>query len=316
MLTIYYKMSYTCPMRLYQKLLLSGFLIALSHSFAPATEKSAAFLCQKQIARAEKSNNIPPGLLSAISIIESGKKAKGHDDLVAWPWALNVAGKPEYYKTKTDAVKSLNKHLESGKLNVDVGCMQINYRHHGVEFRSPSYMMDPRRNVDYAAKFLLELRKQHGSWTKAVGHYHSGTPKHQNPYRHKVYQKWQKVRHNLKKDQKKPSLLMADMSEQSKRLLRPLPKNPTTRKKGYEIIHPKEPAVYKTQDFHKPQEKGEVLTVSALQKEKKKGKKGDNRTIEIPTIQQLNAEQLNTLIYSKKRRKTDENKRKPYFFTQ
>jgi len=303
-------------MRLYKRILLSGFLIALSHSLALSTEKSAAFLCQKQIARAEKSNNIPPGLLSAISIIESGKKAKGHDDLVAWPWVINVAGKSEYYKTKTDAVKSLNKHLDSGKLNIDVGCMQVNYRHHGAEFRSPTYMMDPRRNVDYAAKFLLELRQQHGSWTKAVGHYHSATPKHQTPYRHKVYRKWQKVRHNLKNNQKEAPILVAHMSEQSKRLLRPLNKNPATRKTGYEIIRPKEPAVYKSVETHQPQEQGRLQTVSTLQENRKKMKTSPHRTIEIPTIEQLNAEQLNTLIHSPGGFQSKNNKRKPYFFTQ
>lgn len=309
-------MPYTFRMRPYQRILLGGFLVVLFHSFVLVTEKSSAFLCQKQIARAEKANNIPPGLLSAISIIESGKRAKGHDDLVAWPWVINVGGKPEYYKTKTDAVKSLNKHLESGKLNIDVGCMQVNYRHHGAEFRSPTYMMDPRQNVDYAAKFLLELRQQHGSWTKAVGHYHSATLKHQTPYRHKVYRKWQKVRHTQKKNQKEAPLLMANMSEQSKRLLRPLNKNPATRKTGYEIIHPKEPAVYKNNDLHKAPDTGEILTVNALQQNQKQEKKSVNGTIEIPTIQQLNAEQLNTLIHSPGGSKSKHNKRKPYFFTQ
>ncbi|NCP62389.1 MAG: lytic transglycosylase domain-containing protein [Alphaproteobacteria bacterium] len=295
---------------------MSGFLIAFSHSFALATEKSAAFLCQKQIARAEKANNIPPGLLSAISIIESGKKTTGHEDLVAWPWVINVNGKPEYYKTKTDAVKSLNKHLEAGKLNIDVGCMQVNYRHHGAEFRSPTYMMDPRRNVDYAAKFLMELRRQHGSWTKAVGHYHSATLKHQTPYRHKVYKKWQKVRHEQRKNQQEPSILVAQMSEQSKRLLRPLNKNPATRQTGYEIIHPKEPAVYRNDEDHSPKKQEDVLTVSDLQEERQKKEKQNNRTIEIPTIQQLNAKQLNTLIYSNGNTKAGKDKRKPYFFTQ
>ena len=266
--------------------------------------------------KGRESHNIPPGLLSAISIIESGKKATGHEDLVAWPWVINVNGKPEYYKTKTDAVKSLNKHLEAGKLNIDVGCMQVNYRHHGAEFRSPTYMMDPRQNVDYAAKFLMELRRQHGSWTKAVGHYHSATLKHQTPYRHKVYKKWQKVRHEQRKNQQEPSILVAQMSEQSKRLLRPLNKNPATRQTGYEIIHPQEPAVYRNDENHSPKKQEDVLTVSDLQEERQKKEKQINRTIEIPTIQQLNAKQLNTLIYSNGNAKTGKDKRKPYFFTQ
>ena len=34
-------------------------------------------------------------------------------------------------------------------------------------------MIDPIQNVTYAAKFLRQLYKQHGSWADAVQHYHS-----------------------------------------------------------------------------------------------------------------------------------------------
>ena len=35
-------------------------------------------------------------------------------------------------------------------------------------------MLDPHKNVDYAARFLKELRKREGSWTLAVARYHAG----------------------------------------------------------------------------------------------------------------------------------------------
>ena len=312
---MFHKMSYTFKMTLYQKLFLGITTLILSQTLVLATEKSAAFLCQKHIVRAEKKHNIPPGLLAAISIIESGKKAHGHEDLVAWPWVINVAGKPEYYKTKTDVLKSLNKHLESGKMNVDVGCMQVNYRHHGAEFRSPTYMIDPRRNVEYAAKFLTELRKQYGSWTKAVGHYHSATLKHQTPYRHKVYQKWQKVRHDQKRNKKEGPLLLTDMSEQAKRLLRPLNKNPATRKTGYEIIYPKKPAVFQKENNDSRGQQEQPLTVSALQDTRKsKARKPAKIKMQIPTLQQINAQDLNDLIYTPQKSKNNPQTRKPYFF--
>jgi hypothetical protein len=213
------------------------------------TERGAVLACHKHIARAERDMGIPKGLLSAISIIESGKKTKEFKDLVAWPWVLNVDGKPEFHKSKTDAVKSLHKHLERGIVNIDVGCMQVNFRHHGSNFRTPSQMMDPAQNVAYAAKFLLSLRQNHGSWTKAVGHYHSATMKFQIPYRHKVYNKWQKVRH----DQKNRVLEMFEnaggeviprnvvMSAQAKRLFGPLAAK--EHRHGYEIIRPQNPMV-------------------------------------------------------------------------
>ena len=35
-------------------------------------------------------------------------------------------------------------------------------------------MLDPPRNVAYAARFLRELREREGSWTMAVARYHAG----------------------------------------------------------------------------------------------------------------------------------------------
>ncbi len=52
--------------------------------------------------------------------------------------------------------------------------MQINYHFHGEHFSSPQEMLDPRRNVEYAARFLSNLRARHESWTMAVARYHAG----------------------------------------------------------------------------------------------------------------------------------------------
>ncbi len=35
-------------------------------------------------------------------------------------------------------------------------------------------MFDPHKNVDYAARFLKDLRQSEGSWTLAVGRYNAG----------------------------------------------------------------------------------------------------------------------------------------------
>lgn len=57
---------------------------------------------------------------------------------------------------------------------IDVGCMQINHHFHSGEFRSVEEMFDPRRNVEYAAKFLHNLHSRHETWTMAVARYHAG----------------------------------------------------------------------------------------------------------------------------------------------
>ena len=190
-------------------------------SIGQATEKSAQYMCRSQIMRAEQHFKIPPSLLAAVSLIESGKVVKGHKDLVAWPWALNVEGVPKFYPTKTEATLALQKYLDAGVMNIDVGCMQLNYRHHGKAFKSAAYMLDPKRNVDYGAQFLLQLHKRYKSWTKAIGHYHSATLKHQVPYRKKVYDKWQAVRHQIPQ-QDGIDEVFTGTSAQSRRLMKPL----------------------------------------------------------------------------------------------
>jgi len=45
-------------------------------------------------------------------------------------------------------------------------------------------MFDPVRNVDYAARFLKELRAREGSWTMAVARYNAGA---HNTIAHKRY---------------------------------------------------------------------------------------------------------------------------------
>ena len=239
---------------LYVFVIFAGFCCYELH----ATEKSAQNLCRKYIAHIEQEKGIPTGLLAAISIIESGKNVPARDDLVAWPWVINVAGKPEFYKTKTDTVKALNKHLNKGVMNIDVGCMQLNYRYHGDNFSSVSYMLDPRRNVEYGAKFLIRLYDQFGSWTKAIGHYHSATLKHQVPYRHKVYKKWRKVRHDpdLRPKRQERDFSIASLSKQAKRLMGVVDTSPTITMKAnsnnsnYDIIRPKRPTVASRGDLN------------------------------------------------------------------
>ena len=57
---------------------------------------------------------------------------------------------------------------------IDLGCMQINHYYHGDKFVSVRAMFDPARNVEYAARFLKELKQREGSWTMAVARYNAG----------------------------------------------------------------------------------------------------------------------------------------------
>lgn len=66
--------------------------------------------------------------------------------------------------------------------SVDIGLMQINWKFHGEHFDSMEELFDPATNLDYAARFLSLLLKQHGDLETAVAHYHSSTPEYQAIY--------------------------------------------------------------------------------------------------------------------------------------
>ena len=69
--------------------------------------------------------------------------------------------------------------------------MQINLLFHGDAFVDLEQAFDPAFNVAYAAAFLLRLREEERSWTRAIGRYHSATPVFANRYKTKVRRAWQ-----------------------------------------------------------------------------------------------------------------------------
>lgn len=66
--------------------------------------------------------------------------------------------------------------------SVDIGLMQINWKFHGEHFESMEELFDPATNMDYAARFLRKLLKEHGDTETAVAHYHSNTSHFQEIY--------------------------------------------------------------------------------------------------------------------------------------
>ncbi len=138
-----------------------------------------------------KKFNIPNKLLTSISLVESGVK-KG-DKFVSWPWTLNVAGKSKYFKNKEQTLVFIKKNLS--KVNkIDVGCMQINLKYHGQEFKNFEHVLDPESNVKYAAKHLRELFGRYKTWNEAVSRYHSSKPLRKKRYLNKVHSFWAELR--------------------------------------------------------------------------------------------------------------------------
>ena len=127
--------------------------------------------CEAMAAEVGRLAQLPDGYLPAISRIESGRQRDGKRR--AWPWTLNHSGKGLYFESKAEALAYLKTATAKGRTNIDVGCMQINHYWHGHTFGSLEEMIDPVKNVKYAAAYLAELYERHGSWVEAVKHYHS-----------------------------------------------------------------------------------------------------------------------------------------------
>ncbi|MDG2407190.1 MAG: lytic transglycosylase domain-containing protein [Paracoccaceae bacterium] len=152
--------------------------------------------CEAIAAKVETATGLPQGILASISRVESGHA--WDDGLVkGWPWATNNRGKGKYFDKREEALTYIKEVIASGDRNIDVGCMQINYRWHGKAFKSIDQMIDPAYNVPYAAKFLSILYDRHGNWDKAIRYYHSGNSKYNRSYLARVKKVWPDVKTHL-----------------------------------------------------------------------------------------------------------------------
>ena len=56
-----------------------------------------------------------------------------------WPWTLNQGGDSHYLDSAAEALAKLDDILATGTTNVDVGCMQLNWKWHSEAFASRAY---------------------------------------------------------------------------------------------------------------------------------------------------------------------------------
>ena len=143
------------------KLIISFFFI-----YVPLIVSSNDIIgCQIYTEKYNKMYRLPNKLLTSISLVESGV-IEGNK-INSWPWALNVNGKSKYFDNKKETLKFLKESLQKNR-NIDVGCMQINYKFHGHNFKNLDHILNPEENVKYAAEFLKKLFKKHKSWNEAI----------------------------------------------------------------------------------------------------------------------------------------------------
>lgn len=168
-------------------------------------------LCEHAIAEAEKKFSIPNRLLFAIGSVESGRSLDAKKKII-WPWTICASGKSYYCSTKSAAIATVKRLMSRGIRNIDVGCMQVNLLHHSKAFKNLEEAFTPQKNAEYAAHFLNELKETHGSWTCAVGYYHSKAPRYYKPYCTSVYREWTKVRDQVVKSTPRIQMAAADTS--------------------------------------------------------------------------------------------------------
>lgn len=143
---------------------MAGVLLGLWLVAAPA----AAGVCERYMAAAAARHDVPLGILYAIGLTETGRRNSLR------PWALNIHGRAVFAASRREAYRIFRQARARGRRLIDLGCMQINWHYHGRNFASAWEMLDPARNVDYAARFLRRLYEREGSWTLAAARYHAG----------------------------------------------------------------------------------------------------------------------------------------------
>jgi len=169
------------PRRLSLRVACAGYLFAALLASVPSVAKADP--CGVAIERAARLTGVPASLLRAIAEVESGVQLpKGK---LAWPWAVND-GRSLLFRTRAAATDHVQALIAAGKRNVDIGCMQINWRWHGEQIGSPAALFDPQVNVLYAARYLADLRREFHSWAAAVSAYHSRREEHAALYRCRV----------------------------------------------------------------------------------------------------------------------------------
>ena len=143
-------------------------------------------VCMIETQKQEKNFQIKEYMLTSIAIVESGRWNEKAKTNTPWPWTINAQGKGMFFETKAEAVKEVKRLQSQGVKSIDVGCMQINLMYHEEAFNSVEEAFDPKKNVEYGAKFLKKLYSRKGDWTEAAKSYHSSVSEKAMRYHKKV----------------------------------------------------------------------------------------------------------------------------------
>lgn len=141
-----------------------------------------------------RAHGIPPTLMYAVALAESGKYVTRLQDTQPWPWTLNIAGEGRYYTSREAAIEEARQALAGGVRSVDIGLMQVNWGFHKAALRSVESAIDPVYNLEVGARILAACYRARGDWWAAVGCYHApANAERAARYRDRVSQMWTRV---------------------------------------------------------------------------------------------------------------------------
>lgn len=136
--------------------------------------------------RAGKIAGVKPALLYSIGVKESGMRINGHRQ----PYPLTVNSDcdgPRRFED-IDEAKRYVRSLVKKTGNVDIGAMQINWRHNGRAMVSdPGLLLETEINVIAASLLIRRLVEELGSEPLAVAAYHNRNRGVGFPYAIDVY---------------------------------------------------------------------------------------------------------------------------------
>lgn len=137
---------------------------------------------------------LPPGLLYAVALTESGQSSLSDGQVRPWPWALNIDGEGHYFPSRQVAWRALQAALTETKTSVDIGLMQISWRFHRSALGSSWQALDPYHNLRVAAAILRDCFVEHTQWIQSAGCYHApNDPARADRYGQRVKAHWMRL---------------------------------------------------------------------------------------------------------------------------
>ena len=166
--------------------------LALSLVAAPSGASGALVPSGYRLVAAEF--GIPTHVFYAVALAESGRPLKSSSLWRPWPWTLNIEGDGQFFATRRAAQSAFAAAMRQGLRSIDVGLMQVNWRHHHEKLDSPKRALDPYHNLRVGAAILYGCFQSRGDWWSAVGCYHAPADQQRaNGYRKRVHRIWRRL---------------------------------------------------------------------------------------------------------------------------